>query len=139
MINLTRRKWLQASGLASLAGSVLAGTRLAGQSGSAAHPLSHHNHAMGTVGRVQPGGLDTARFLRGWNFSHLPAEERAKVYRETPRPDGTLLLRLSIAGEGDLLRWIMGYGSHVEVLAPPHLRERVAEEARKMEAIYRQQ
>ena len=30
-------------------------------------------------------------YLRSWNFSHLPAEERARFYRETPRPDGTLL------------------------------------------------
>jgi predicted DNA-binding transcriptional regulator YafY len=43
--------------------------------------------------------------------------------------DGGLILRLTISGEGDLLRWVLGYGSHVEVLEPQHLRERVAEEA----------
>jgi predicted DNA-binding transcriptional regulator YafY len=51
-------------------------------------------------------------------------------------PDGTLLLRLTVAGEGDLLRWILGYGSHVEVLSPPRLRERVAEEVREMMKTY---
>jgi predicted DNA-binding transcriptional regulator YafY len=50
--------------------------------------------------------------------------------------DGGLILRLTVAGEGDLLRWILGYGSHVEVLEPQRLRERVAEEARSMTQIY---
>jgi predicted DNA-binding transcriptional regulator YafY len=52
------------------------------------------------------------------------------------QPDGTLLMRLTVAGEGDLVRWILGYGHHVEVLAPPHLRERVAAEAGMMVGIY---
>jgi FtsP/CotA-like multicopper oxidase with cupredoxin domain len=46
---------------------------------------------MDTVGRVVPGGLDTKAFIRAWNFNNLPADERAKFYRETPRPDGSLL------------------------------------------------
>ena len=46
---------------------------------------------MGTIGHVTPNGLGPAQFLRSWNFSHLPAAERATFYRETPRPDGTLL------------------------------------------------
>jgi len=99
MIQFSRRKWLQASGLASLAGSLVAGTRLAGQvASSGGHPLSHQNHAMGTVGTVKAGGLDPARYLRGWNFSHLPAGEREKYYRETPRPDGSLLREYDIFG-----------------------------------------
>jgi FtsP/CotA-like multicopper oxidase with cupredoxin domain len=51
---------------------------------------------MGTVGRVAPSGLDPVTFLRSWNFSHLPADERAKFYRETPRPDGTMLREYEI-------------------------------------------
>jgi predicted DNA-binding transcriptional regulator YafY len=50
--------------------------------------------------------------------------------------DGSLTLRLTVAGEGDLLRWIHGYASHVEVLAPAWLRERVAEEVRRLGGIY---
>jgi manganese oxidase len=46
---------------------------------------------MGLVGRVSPVDPDPATFLRSWNFSHLPEAERAKVYRETPRPDGSML------------------------------------------------
>lgn len=51
---------------------------------------------------------------------------------------GGLILRLTVSGEGDLLRWILGYGSHVEVLEPPHLRARVAEETRRTAALYRE-
>src|SRR5207248_10573458 len=46
--------------------------------------------------------------------------------------DGGLVLRLRVAGEGDLLRWILGYGSHVEVVEPAALRARVAAEAKKV-------
>jgi manganese oxidase len=93
MWTLSRRSWLQATGLASLAGSLGLGSRVAGQAGHGpAHaPGRHESHAMGTVGRVSPDVFDPAAYLRSWNFSHLPADERAKVYRETPRPDGSLL------------------------------------------------
>ena len=46
---------------------------------------------MGTVGRVPTDVFNPTRYLRAWNFSDLPADERARVYRETARPDGTLL------------------------------------------------
>ena len=46
---------------------------------------------MGTVGRVSPDRFDPMTYLRSWNFSHLPETERKTFYRETRRPDGTLL------------------------------------------------
>lgn len=45
-------------------------------------------------------------------------------------PDGSLTLRLRVGGESDVLRWVLGYGSYVEVVSPPSLRERVGEELR---------
>ena len=88
----TRRSWLQLTGLGSFAASVLMGRRLAGQSPESPHTAPHHEmHAMGPVGRVSAPDLAPLTFLRTWNFSDLPPEARAKVYRETPRPDGTLL------------------------------------------------
>jgi FtsP/CotA-like multicopper oxidase with cupredoxin domain len=98
MWKLTRRSWLQATGLASLVGSLGVGTRLAGQAGHGpAHPGgAHENHAMGTVGRVGTDAFNPTQYLRAWNFSDLPADEREKVYRETPRPDGTLLREYDI-------------------------------------------
>ena len=87
----TRRSWLRATGLASLAGSFVGGARLSGQgSRQALHP-PHDARVMGTVGRIAPDGFDPSTYLRTWNFGELPPAERTKFYRETPRPDGTML------------------------------------------------
>ena len=51
----------------------------------------HRGSAMGPVGRVSTETFDPTRFLRSWNFSDLPADERARFYRETPQTDGTTL------------------------------------------------
>ena len=51
---------------------------------------------MGTVGRVANDAFRPTPFLRAWNFSDLPPAERAAVYRETPRPDGSLLREYEI-------------------------------------------
>jgi FtsP/CotA-like multicopper oxidase with cupredoxin domain len=40
---------------------------------------------------VSTEAFDPTAFLKNWNFNHLPPEARQKLYRETPRPDGTLL------------------------------------------------
>jgi len=45
-------------------------------------------------------------------------------------------MRLVASAEADLLRWVLGYGHHVEVLSPRWLRERVIAEARRMLAGY---
>lgn len=99
MWQLTRRSWLRATGLASLAGSIVGGARIAGQArqgdGVADHP-AHDSHVMGTVGRVAPDRFNPVTFLKTWNFNDLAPEERLKYYRETPRPDGTLLREYDI-------------------------------------------
>ena len=94
-MRLSRRLWLQITGVGSIAGSL--GWRVRGQEqekapyqeGRAAH--AQMSHAMGTVGRVATDRFDPSAYLRSWNFSHLAPEERAHFYRETPRPDGSLL------------------------------------------------
>jgi FtsP/CotA-like multicopper oxidase with cupredoxin domain len=40
--------------------------------------------------------FNPTRYLRTWNFSDLPADERATHYRETARTDGTLLREYEI-------------------------------------------
>ena len=50
--------------------------------------------------------------------------------------DGGLVLRITVAGGGDLKRWVLSHGSHVEVLEPEWLREAVAEELRRAAQIY---
>jgi len=46
---------------------------------------------MGPVGRVTSDALNPTAFLRTWNFSDLPPDKRPRYYRETSRPDGSLL------------------------------------------------
>ncbi|MPY90104.1 MAG: multicopper oxidase domain-containing protein [Luteitalea sp.] len=100
MGQVTRRSWLRSAGLGSLAGGagVLAARQAdALQPGSSStsavqhSTAAHQAHVMGPVGRVGTDRFNPTTFLRAWNFSHLPGEERAKYYRETPQPDGTLL------------------------------------------------
>ena len=55
-----------------------------------------HGHALGTVGRVSTKVFDPTRYLRAWNFSELPPPDRDRFYRETARPDGTLLREYNI-------------------------------------------
>lgn len=85
---------MQAAGLGSVLTGATAWTRaLAGQT---PNPVIDHTghlatHALGTVGSVDKTIFDPVRFLRSFNFSHLPDEERRRFYRETPRPDGSFL------------------------------------------------
>jgi len=46
--------------------------------------------------------------------------------------DGTLTLRFHSGALDEVRRWVMGYGSHAEVLAPAKLRAEVAAEAAAM-------
>jgi FtsP/CotA-like multicopper oxidase with cupredoxin domain len=51
---------------------------------------------MGLVGRVTSDQLSPTRYLRTWNFADLDPAQRAKYYRETKRPDGTMLREYEI-------------------------------------------
>lgn len=96
---VSRRSWLQAAGLGSVLTGVAAWSRaVTGQQMEVPHEghASHHGHLLGTVGRVTPVGLDPVRYARSWNFNHLPPDEQARFYRETPRPDGTMLREYEI-------------------------------------------
>jgi FtsP/CotA-like multicopper oxidase with cupredoxin domain len=90
----SRRAWLRLAGLGSLTGGVAAVAQ--GTVGGQGTPEvvsgpDHRGSAMGPVGRVSTETFDPTRFLRSWNFSDLPADERARFYRETPQTDGTTL------------------------------------------------
>ncbi len=92
---LTRRSLLAAGSLAPVAAGLLG--RGAAQEGHEPSSPAHFDpHALGTVGRVDTSRFDPARYLRAWNFSDLPPEQRPRFYRETPRPDGTRLREYEI-------------------------------------------
>ena len=50
--------------------------------------------------------------------------------------DGALTFRVDVDGLGEIAWWILGYGDQVEVLEPPQLRQRLADTAQRMNAIY---
>jgi FtsP/CotA-like multicopper oxidase with cupredoxin domain len=77
--------------LTALAGGVAAVAGAQEGAGRKRESLGHTTHAMGPVGRVDTAIFNPTTFLRSFNFSHLPAADRARFYRETRRPDGTLL------------------------------------------------
>ncbi len=87
----SRRSWLQVAGLSSLSGAaIFGGRRLRGQTAHPAHAPAHSGHVMGPVGRVDTSRFNPTKFLRAFNFSDVPEPERARFYRETKRPDGSL-------------------------------------------------
>jgi manganese oxidase len=89
---LTRRSWLRLAGLAAAGGAFFRPRRVTGQQAPGSYgAMSHAAHAMGPVGRISPDGFNPTTFLRSWNFSNFAPEQRARYYRETARPDGTLL------------------------------------------------
>ena len=51
-------------------------------------------------------------------------------------PSGELILRLRVGGLDEVKRWVMGYGSHAEVLRPESLRREIREEIERMKKVY---
>ena len=85
---------MHAAGLGSLAGgtALLFGGKATGQESHLSNETwDHVSSAMGPVGRVSKEVFDPTSFLRTFNFSDLSPDERSKVYRETPRSNGTML------------------------------------------------
>jgi manganese oxidase len=60
---------------------------IAGSTGA----YDHAAHQSGPVGRVSLDAFNPTTFLRAWNFSDRSPIERGKYYRESSRPDGSLL------------------------------------------------
>ncbi len=51
-------------------------------------------------------------------------------------PDGSIVLSFEAGGRMEIVSWILSYGEHAEVLAPPELREEVAGKIVEMAARY---
>ena len=56
---------------------------------------------------------------------------------ETELPDGSLLWRAKVAEPQEMLPWVRGWGSDVEVLEPEELRSALKREARRLAQLYK--
>lgn len=111
---------------------------------SARHDFDRARDAAVRFGRFIPGVGGTAtkplrvrvRFsprVAGFALERVwHREQRAARHR-----DGSATLTLPIPGFDEALAWVLRWGAAAEVLGPPALRERVAEEARGMVAAHR--
>src|SRR5688500_19041390 len=92
---LDRRAWLRLTGMASALGLAWSSRRAVAQgqspSADAYGTMEHAAHRSGPVGRASLDIFNPSVFLRAWNFSDRPAAERGRYYRESPRPDGSML------------------------------------------------
>ncbi|MGQ9779333.1 MAG: helix-turn-helix transcriptional regulator [Bacillota bacterium] len=61
---------------------------------------------------------------------------RERVWHETQKltdtPDGGVILEVKVSGLESIKRWVLGFGRHARVLAPPELARMVREEAEGM-------
>src|SRR5688500_10003641 len=94
---LTRRSWLKIAGFGTAAvGLLRAGVARAQQRGHSGATMDHAAHAMGPIGRADTSIFNPTSYLRAWNFSDRTPEDRARYYKETARPDGSLLREYEI-------------------------------------------
>jgi predicted DNA-binding transcriptional regulator YafY len=63
--------------------------------------------------------------------NHHPKEEVVKV------DGGEVLYTLTVCGTEEIMRWILGFGSDAEVLAPKSLREQIKQHIKCLAGIYR--
>jgi FtsP/CotA-like multicopper oxidase with cupredoxin domain len=96
MRNLSRRSLLKLAGLGTAAGTAAFGAAKTSGQTQPFGTMEHAAHTAGPIGRVAADGFDPTAFLRTFNFSNLPADARERSYRETKRPDGSLLREYEI-------------------------------------------
>jgi len=67
---------------------------------------------------------------------HVASQVQERFWHESQetkmRPDGSVDFSVQVGGLDEILRWVMGWGEHAEVLAPAELRHRVLSQATAM-------
>lgn len=97
MDSLTRRSWIRLAGFGTAAAGLLRTATVRGAQDSAHTPaMEHAAHTMGPIGAADLSRFNPTDFLRASNFSNLPPAEQSRYYKETVRPDGTMLREYEI-------------------------------------------
>lgn len=96
-----------------------------------ANGFSLEAHLANSFGVFAPSGPPARVRLRFDAFAGRLISERVwhASQRLTPGADGSVGLELQVALSPEVESWVLGWGEHVEVLAPAALRRRVAEVA----------
>lgn len=93
----------------------------------------------GSFSAFQSGVIEQVVIKLDAFAARLAAERKWHASQhQSHHPDGTATLTLDVTIAPDLENWILGWGCHAEVIAPPHLREKIASTIQSMHAIYRQ-
>lgn len=97
MNSLTRRSWIRLAGFGTAAAGLLRSATVKGaQNTTHAPAMEHAAHTMGPMGTADLSRFNPSDFLRASNFSNLPPADRSRHYKETARPDGTILREYEI-------------------------------------------
>jgi proteasome accessory factor B len=100
-------------------------------------PEKHFGKAFGAF-------VGTGDFRVTIRFTARAADQvRERFWHEsqetTDLPDGRLEFTVQLGGLDEILRWVLGWGEHAEVLAPEELRQRVRAQVEALSACYRTQ
>jgi predicted DNA-binding transcriptional regulator YafY len=103
---------------------------------------------------VQPRAFDIARYIKtqesepgsrqavrvklkiSTNLAKLVAETKLSAHQKMTRVGDKVLVEAAVRDTNALRRWILGYGSAIEVLSPASLRTEIAEQVRGAAARY---
>jgi predicted DNA-binding transcriptional regulator YafY len=66
----------------------------------------------------------------------MPVEDYFEPEQIRANPDGSLHVEVSFPEDQWVYSFLLGYGEHVEVLEPPHIRDILREKAKKIQALY---
>ncbi len=95
--------------------------------------------ASGRVDFGQGELIDLELRVRGYLTQLLPVCALAEGQTFEDEPEGSgfdLRIRARVPSTGSLLRWLLGAGDNLEVVAPPDLRATVADQAARAAALY---
>lgn len=87
--------------------------------------------------RIYKGKIETIK-LKFDSYQSKWIKER--IWHESQEikelDDGSIILKIN-GNRNEIKRWIIGYGSHVEVLEPESFRDEIVEEIKKLEKLYK--
>lgn len=98
--------------------------------------FSIREHLGGALGIFAGAGEHRIRLrFQGWAARVVRERFWHESQKVTPAADGTVQLELHLSSLAEVERWVLGFGDQVRVLAPPELRERIAEVGRRIAQI----